>query len=288
MKRIAIIGATGMLGKPVTQQLIAAGFSVKLLGRNTKKMKQLFPTAAVAEADLKSLESLRLSLADCDTIYLNLSVKQDEKAADWHTESDGLDNLLQAAKELDIQRIVYLSSIVKDYQGMNGFDWWVFRIKNEAVEKIKTSGISYYIFYPSTFFESFELQIMGKNIAMVGTSNEKMWFIGATNYGKQVVAALRQDNLASDEFVVQGTEAFTYQEANEMFIKNYPHARLGILTMPIWVAKFGGIFSQKMNYLFHIMTALNNYPERFEAEQTWKKLGKPEQTLAVFAQNYKK
>jgi hypothetical protein len=56
--------------------------------------------------------------------------------------------------------------------------------------------------------------------------------------------------------------------------------------MPMWVLKIAGKFMPKMNYLTHIMEALNNYPEKFEAKQTWTELGKPEMTLAQFAKEY--
>jgi hypothetical protein len=48
--------------------------------------------------------------------------------------------------------------------------------------------------------------------------------------------------------------------------------------------KFAGVFSQKMNYVAHIIEALNNYPEKFSAENTWRDLGKPTITLKDFAE----
>jgi uncharacterized protein YbjT (DUF2867 family) len=40
-KTILVIGATGMLGKPVAQQLKADGFNVHLLARNPEKAQKL-------------------------------------------------------------------------------------------------------------------------------------------------------------------------------------------------------------------------------------------------------
>jgi hypothetical protein len=37
-----------------------------------------------------------------------------------------------------------------------------------------------------------------------------------------------------------------------------------------------------MNYGYHILEALNNYPEKFEAEKTWQQLGSPKITLEEF------
>ena len=42
MNNIAIIGATGMLGKPVAKAFIAAGFTVTLLARDAAKASAVF------------------------------------------------------------------------------------------------------------------------------------------------------------------------------------------------------------------------------------------------------
>ena len=52
MKKIIVIGATGMLGKPVTKQLINAGFDVTLMARNASKTKELFPEAKIVEGNV--------------------------------------------------------------------------------------------------------------------------------------------------------------------------------------------------------------------------------------------
>jgi hypothetical protein len=41
----------------------------------------------------------------------------------------------------------------------------------------------------------------------------------------------------------------------------------------------------RFRYGYEIINALNNYPEKFEAQKTWDELGKPATTLREFAQN---
>ncbi len=287
MKKITFIGATGMLGQHVAQALIEAGFEVTILARNTAKAKAIFPTANIVEGDLANTDDLHKALTGQDAVYLNLSVKQDEKATDWHSEEQGIDNVIEVAKLLNVSRIAYLSSLVMNYQGMNGFDWWVFRIKQAAVQKIKASGLAYSIFYPSTFFETYQQQIAGNSLQMAGKSKFPMWFVSAKDFGQQVVQSFKiLTDAENREYIIQGTEAFDYQQANAVFVKNYTHKKLWIMTMPAWLLAVVGKLSTKMNYLGHIMEALNNYPEKFEAEQTWAELGKPQITLAQFARKY--
>ncbi len=286
MKKVLVIGATGMLGKPVTKQLLKAGLDVSVMGRNEKALRETFPEATIFQGDLKNKIDLRACMSGQDVVYLNLSVLQTQKETDWLTEREGLQNVIDVAKEMQLPRIAFLSSLVMNYQGMNGFDWWVFRVKKNAVKIIKESGIQYSIYYPSTFMESYSLQIVGNFILEAGKSHHEMYFIAAEDYGDQVAVDLKQDSPQNREHSIQGPEAHTYNEANKIFAQK-ARKKLFVLYTPIWVIKLGSYVVITANYLFNIMTALNNFPEKFESEKTWRELGKPTGTLQQFAKNYR-
>lgn len=278
MKKIAIIGATGMLGQPVTKEFINAGFDVTLLVRDINKAKQIFgSTVRLVEGDLKDTNKLKQSLDGQDGLYLNLSVEQKSGKTDFQPERDGLDNILEAAKNSTVKRIGYLSSLVHLYQGQNGFDWWAFDIKQKAVTKIKNSGLTYSIFYPSTFMENFDKGAyrQGNNIVLAGTSKHKMFLISGSDYGKQVVKAFQLDN-GNHDYVVQGQDGYTADEAAKFYVDNYTKKKVKIMKAPVGLLKFFGKFTNKFNYGANIIEALNNYPEKFEAEKTWQDLGKPQ------------
>ncbi|UFH54292.1 SDR family oxidoreductase [Spirosoma sp. KNUC1025] len=279
---IAVIGATGLIGKPVTQQLINAGFRVTILARHPQQARALFPAARIVQADLQKPDSIRAGLQGQEALYLNLSVRQDEKPTDFHTETDGMNTIITAAQQAGIQRIGYLSSLVMHYQGMNGFHWWVFDVKHKAVQLLKESGIPTTIFYPSTFVESFSMQLQGPFLALGGSSAVKLWFIAGQDYGRQVARAFQLPGNQSRDYVVQGPAAYTYDEAARLFIKNYPK-KLWIMKAPLGMLKFMGRFVPKMNYGANILEALNNYPEHFDAAQTWLDLGEPVTTITDYA-----
>lgn len=284
--KIIVIGATGMLGKPVTEELIKAGYDVKILSRNPQKAKGLFPDVEnIEQCDLKDKEKLVEALRGYDFLYMNLSVGANEKESDFHPERDGLKNALEAAKEAGIKRIGYISSIIsRDFNT----DWWVFKIKREAVQLIKNSGIPYVIFYPSSFMETLVRSIQKGKLMVAGKAKFKNWWISGNDYGKQVAAAFKviPENESRD-YTVQGPEALTFNEAAEIFVKNYFKDTLKVSTAPLWLLKLIGLFSTQMNYLTKILDVINNHPETFMAEDTWKELGKPETTVADFARNLK-
>lgn len=282
--KLLFIGATGMLGKPVAQELIRAGFDCTLSGRDPVKLKTTFPEAKIIQGDILDLQSLQTAMKGMDAVYCNLSVLQDSREKDPQPEREGLNNILVAAKENGINRIAYISSLVHQYEGMNGFSWWAFRIKQDAVQKIKASGIPYTIFYPSTFMETYPYQMMrGNKIAVLGKSIAPMWFIAAADFAKQVSLSFQKPGADNREYSIQGPEAYTFEEANKIFTSHYTKKKLGMMKAPIWLVKFLGIFVPTFNYGWHICEALNKYPEKFESEKAWEELGQPRITLADYA-----
>ncbi len=285
IKNILIIGSTGMLGKPVTREIAIAGFNVSALVRSPEKAKKELPAnVKLIKGDISNEQDLLNAMEGQDAVYLSLSIKQNEKRSGFHSEEKGLENILKAAKLQNVKRIAYLSSLVMFYQGMNGFDWWVFDLKHKAVKMIKDSGIPSTIFYPSNFMESLSgMYKQGKMLMLSGKSVHPMYFISAVDYGKQVARAFSVLSSENKEYVVQGPEAYTADDAVKLFKANYKKEKLFISKAPLSMLKFFGNFNTKMNYGAHIIDALNNYPEKFDAEVTWKELGKPELTITKFA-----
>lgn len=284
-KSVLIIGATGHLGKPVVKEFIAAGYQVRALVRRPNLARPQLPAGVeLITGDIFDEKSLRAAIREGDLIYLNLSVAQNESKSQMHTEQEGLETLLRIAREKKVTRVGFLSSIVRKYNGMNGFSWWVFDVKIAGTEILKKSGVPYFIYNPSTFMDNFlGPQKMGNKIALSGTSKFPMWYISGADYGKQVVKSFELSHLPSREFSIQGLEGFIADEAAKVFTENYTREKLGIMKAPIGLFKGLGLFSRPMNFLAHIMTALNNYPEQFESKETWEILGKPTETLASYA-----
>ena len=287
MQKILFVGASGMLGKPVALELMRAGFVVTLLARDVEKMRKLFPNTPIIKGDVFDIASLEAAMAGQEIVYLNLSVAQSSKKNEPQPEREGINNIIEAAKKTNIKRIVYLSSLIKNYEGMNGFKWWAFEIKHAAVDAIKRSGLNYSIFYPSTFMECLDKQMLqGTRLMLAGKSEAPMWFIAGKDFGVQVAWALKKAGDSNQEYNVQGLEPYTSDQAAKVFTENVK-SNIKIMRAPLAPLKYLGIFNQRMNYAYHICEALNKYPEKFESENTWNDLGKPSITLADYAASLK-
>ncbi len=284
--KILVIGASGMLGKPVTRELAKAGFTLTLLARDPQTMRELFPGIRVVEGDVFDPISIVNAFDGQDAVYINLQAPRGASQSNPMPEREGIDNIIDAATYSGIKRIAYLSSLVQNYNNMDGFHWWVFDMKQSAITRIKSSGIPYSIFYPSSFMENFDqLMMKGNKILLAGESKAPMYFIAGEDYGRQVAWSFRLLTSESKEYAIQGTDAYTWDEGAKVFIENYSKAKLKIMKAPLGMVKLMGRVNSKSNYAYKILTALNNYPEKFEAEQTWNELGKPSLTLATYAQS---
>jgi uncharacterized protein YbjT (DUF2867 family) len=286
IKKVAFVGITGMLGKPVALELLNAGFQVRALVRNPGKVDAgLASRVELIAGDLKNPDDIERLMKDQDAVYVNLSVMQNEKENDWHAETDGMEIILAAAKRFALKRILTIASLVQRYQGMNNFRWWVFEIKERSIAMIKESGIPYTIFYPSTFMESYLGKYrQGNRIMMAGKSKYPMYYIAGEDYGRQVARSLQVAN-GNKEYVIQGPEPLTQEEATQIFLGNYKREKLTLSKAPLGLLSFLGMFSAPINYGAHIVEAMNSYPEKFESAEVWNELGKPVITMKQFAEN---
>lgn len=283
IKNVAVIGATGMIGLPVTRALVEAGFGVTALVRKPDGARAKLPAGVkVLAADVEDEKSLAAAFQGMDAVYVSLSMTPDQTRKDFWTESEGMKAVVSACRTARAPRVAYLSSLMQKNSPM---DWWAFQMKRQAVEAVHRSGLDYTIFYPANFMESLPFRMrQGKRIAVAGRPQEGSYWIAAKDYAAQVAAALRRAEAGTNqEYTVQGPEKFKADEAAETFVGNYKAETLSVARAPLALFKLLGLFSPTMDYVRHISEALNTTPEPFAADATWAELGHPQTTLAAFA-----
>ena len=273
-----VIGATGMLGKPVTVALLEAGFEVTALVRKPDEARRVLPAETqIVAADVRDEASLRRGLDGQDALYLNLSVAPTERRGDFHTEQQGLEHILAAARSAAIKRIGYLSAMIHDSPS----HWWVLEVWGNALARIKGSGIPYTIFYPTNFMETLpQRHMLGGTFVMTGWSRNRSYWIAGRDFGRQVARSFAIPEAANREYVVQGPEPMTYNEAARRYVRAAAIPRL--LTLPLFFIDIAGIVSPSMRFNGRMMRTVLRYPERFEAQDTWRDLGRPATTIEEF------
>ncbi len=102
---ILVTGATGNVGRNVVEQLVSRGADVRALVRDAAKAD--FPASVeVAQGDLLDVDSLRAAMSGVSTLFLLNGVVADEFTQAVIA--------LNVAREVGIERVVYLSVIHSD------------------------------------------------------------------------------------------------------------------------------------------------------------------------------
>ena len=137
--QILIIGAQGMLGRPVA--------------RRPEVAKRLLPPqATVVAGDLEQVDSITAALTGCQAVYVSVETFP---GARFRPETDGLRNVVNAARSVPGLRLLVLSAFGASTPQAASHPWWHIRLKHEAQEIAKTSGLPSTIFEPTWFMESF-------------------------------------------------------------------------------------------------------------------------------------
>ena len=112
---ILVTGATGFIGSAVVRKLISRGYGVRVLVRATSDRRNLNGLDVdIVEGDLLESDTLKPALEGCSGLFhvaadYRLWVPNPEKM--FKANVSGTKNLLMAAKECGVERIIYTSSV---------------------------------------------------------------------------------------------------------------------------------------------------------------------------------
>ena len=113
--KVLVTGATGFVGGAVVRALVNHGIDVRVLARagaDLQNIKNL--TVERVEGDLRDQASLRRSLTGCRQLYhvaAHYALWAKDPAIFYDVNVTGTKNLLEAAREVGTERIVYCSTI---------------------------------------------------------------------------------------------------------------------------------------------------------------------------------
>ena len=110
-----VTGATGFIGSAVTRALLAAGTEVRALVRQGTDLRALEGlTVETVHGDLCDEDSLRSALTGCQQLYhvaAHYALWARDPSVFYRVNVDGTKTLMEAAREVGTERIVYTSTI---------------------------------------------------------------------------------------------------------------------------------------------------------------------------------
>ena len=285
-KRILVIGGTGMLGKPVAQQLKADGFNIRLLARNPEKAQKLLGDGyEIIKGDVDNPESLRVALAGVDGVHISL------KGGPTEADFDRMDHIAtrdiaQAAKEIGVGRVTILSAYAVSQEKADTPESRS-KVKGEAA--LKSSGVPYTIFRASWFMETLPMFVQGKQISLIGNQIHPLHWIAAQDYARMVSKSYQTTETLNKELYIFGPEAYTIGEALKIYTEI---AAPDVKVSPISTKMLSILGMLSFNTEWKSTAALMGHYERHgedgSPEEANRLLDAPTTTLKVWCKENKK
>ena len=218
---IAIVGATGTLGRELTLLALAGGRRVAAVTRHPARAAELARAGAEVRAgDLTDADSLRRACAGADVVVaaahgmLGRGRYRSELVDDA-----GHRALIDAARAAGATHFLYIS--VLGASPRHPIDFW--RTKHRVEDYLKASGTSCTILRPAAFMETHAHSLLGKAVlegktaVVLGRGETPVNFVAARDVAHVAVTALDDTRLRGRTLEVGGPENLTRNEVAELY-----------------------------------------------------------------------
>ena len=238
---ILITGATGFIGRAVVRQLSSIGYPVRTLIRPSPRTPRL-PKGVPVEVAVVSLADVRgqrAALRDVDTIIHLASAENQGSRGDLLTaDIQGTENLVEAASDAGVDRIVYLSHI----GAARASGYPAFKAKGIAEEHIRNGKVPYTILRSSLVYGAEDH--FTNNLSRIIRASPGIFPI--TSGGRTVVQpvwvedlvtcilwALETDDTLNKVYELGGSEFFTLRQIVDTIMEVTHRRRFLIPLSPI-------------------------------------------------------
>jgi len=231
--RILLAGATGYLGRFITQELIERHYATKIVVRNKENVKIQAPNLEVIEAQVTKPETLESICKNIDTVISTVGItKQKDGFTYMDVDYQANANLIDEAKKSGVNRFIYISVLngekLRHTKGGEA--------KEKLADYLKASGLDYCIVRPNGFFSDmgeFLKMAKGGKIYLFGNGKLKLNPIHGEDLAKVIVDSISQD---TKEFNIGGPDLLSQNEIAELALKAYGK-NIKIRHLPDWMRR---------------------------------------------------
>lgn len=279
---ILVTGGTGFIGRNLIQALVNRGERVRVLLRPSKKSPN-FPkgiSVEVAVSSFSDQRSLRAALKDVDVVFhLAGAERYGAKGNLNQIDVEGTSNLLMAARDSKVSRILYISHLGAD----RGSAYPVLKAKGIAEHWIINSGIPYTIFRTGVIFgegDQFTVPFarllkQSPGFTLIpgdgSTLLQPLWIDDLVTC---ILLALDDSKMKNRLLSIGGIETFTYQEILKIIMQQMGIKRFLVPIMPqllrmmtMWVDQLFPKFPVSIFWLDQLasdrITNLDTIPKEF-------------------------
>lgn len=240
---ILITGATGFIGRTLIRQLSTIGLPLRALIRPSSQTPRLPKgvSVEVAVVSLADVRGLRAALRDVDTIiHLASAENQGSRGNLLTADVQGTENLVEAAADAGVNRIVYLSHI----GAASSSAYPAFKAKGLAEEHIRNGKVPYTIlrtslvYGPEDHFTNNLSRLIRNSFALFPIPSGKRTVVQPVWVEDLVTCilwALENDNTVDKVLELGGSEFFTVQQIIENIMEVTHRRRILVPLNPIFL-----------------------------------------------------
>jgi uncharacterized protein YbjT (DUF2867 family) len=247
---ILVTGASGFVGRHILRALEAAGKDVRSLVRDPGKAAGL--GGEVVQGDMTDPASLRRAVEGVDAVIHLVAVRQGKEETFQRVMVQGSSDLLDAAKEAGVRRLVLMSALGTSEANRDLVPYY--RAKWDVEQLVKGSGLDHVIFRPSFIFgpdggiiPTFRRLVkLAPVTPIIGSGDKRIQPIWADDLAAYFVQGLDLDAATTRTFELGGPDAVTWNEFWARFKLALGVRRRPSVHVPVGLMKVNALLTEKL------------------------------------------
>jgi uncharacterized protein YbjT (DUF2867 family) len=250
---VCVTGSTGFVGRHIAQELCSRGLKVRCLVRPTS---DLTPLAGLdietCRGDVTDMMSLEKALQNVGAVVHLVAIIRETKEATFEMINlGGTKNLLHAAKNTGVRRLVYMSNLGAD----NDRRYPLLYTKWRAEEEVRNSGIDFVILRPSVMFgrgDGFVSVLAGimkstPLMPVIGSGRTMFQLISVEDVAACVAQAVEEQRVVNQTVPLGGPEHLSYEEIVDLIIERLKlrrrkvHIPVPLMHFVVWTGERLGL-----------------------------------------------
>ena len=264
--KVFVTGGTGFIGKNTVTCLIESGHQCVCLIRNPQKQAVLNDLSIqFATGDVTDKQSLIEGMSGCDAV-INLanlySLWEPDNSLYTTINVDGTRNVMEAALQSKVQKIVHVSSIVTwglspdvlfnedSPAGEHPTEYARTKYAGDKVawELFESEGLPLVMIYPSAVLGAGDTKATGNHINLLinrkmpirGLESTVFTFVHVNDVAEAIVRALEKEDNIGEKYII-GKEQCTIGEINK-WVSEISGVTLPFLSIPSFLVKWNALF----------------------------------------------
>ena len=281
MRRVLVVGGSGLLGRPVVRALLSAGDAVRVLSRNpattSDQLRKFGGTVEVVAGTITDGDSVERAVRGCSHVHVSLA--GGPSAADLErVEARGTALVATAAARHGVELLTYVSgSLVHVDYGPKTPEH---RAKLRAERAILDSGVPHVLLRPTYVTDTLPRHVQGPFAMAIGHP-PPLHMVAAVDLAAMVVRAHHLSEVVRRDVYVHGPEPVTIPDALRTYCSLVdPGKRVVVVPRRLMSAADRVVLGGRLRAALDVMALLERFGEQGDPAEADALLGRPTTTVA--------